>query len=98
MPQSPGKERQYTPIQTSILNELLELEKLEQMKPLQDIDSRSQFVFSFDWTNSTLDQTVKKAVEDLLVEFQDIFARHHFDIGINTEFKVPLTFRHKVPL
>ena len=33
----------------------------------------------------------KQAVENLLVEFQDIFARHRFDIGINTEFKVQLT-------
>ena len=32
----------------------------------------------------------KQAVEDLLVEFHDIFAQHRFDIGINTEFKVQL--------
>ena len=30
-------------------------------------------------------------MEDLLVEFHDIFAPHRFDIGINTEFKVQLT-------
>ena len=32
----------------------------------------------------------KQTVENLLVEFHDIFARHRFDIGINTEFKVQL--------
>ena len=30
-------------------------------------------------------------IEDLLVEFHDIFARHQFDIGMNEEFKVKLT-------
>ena len=30
-------------------------------------------------------------VEELLVELNDIFARHRFDIGINREFKVKLT-------
>ena len=33
----------------------------------------------------------KQAVENLLVELHDIFARHRFDIGIRTEFKVQLT-------
>ena len=36
----------------------------------------------------------KHAVEDLLVEFHDIFVLHRFDIGINTEFKVQLIPLH----
>ena len=44
----------------------------------------------FDWTDSTLQLDAKQAVEDLLVEFHEIFARHRFDIGIKTEFKVQL--------
>ena len=30
-------------------------------------------------------------IEDLLVQFHDIFARHRFDIGMNEDFKVKLT-------
>ena len=33
----------------------------------------------------------KKAVEDLLVEFHGKFARHRFEIEINTEFRLLLT-------
>ena len=33
----------------------------------------------------------KQAIEDILVEYHDIFARHRMDIGMNTEFKVKLT-------
>ena len=90
-PQNPGNEKEHTPIQTRILNELRELEQLEKLNPLQNTESRSQFLSNFDWAGSTLQSDAKQAVEDLLVEFHDIFARHRFDIGINTEFKVQLT-------
>ena len=33
----------------------------------------------------------KQAIEDILVNYHDIFARHRMDIGMNTEFKVKLT-------
>ena len=90
-PQNPGNEKEQTPIQTRILNELRELEQLEKLNPLKDTDSRNQFLSNFDWTDSTLQPDAKEAVENLLVDFHDIFARHRFDIGINTEFKVQLT-------
>ena len=90
-PQNPGTEREHTPIQTRILNELRELEQLEQLNPLEDTDYRDQFLSNFDWTDSTLQLDANQANGDLLVEFHDTFARHRFDIGINTEFKVQLT-------
>ena len=37
-------------------------------------------------------------IEDLLVEFHDIFARHRFDIGMNEEFKVKLTPKDDSPV
>ena len=90
-PKDPGNEGEHTPIQTRFLHELRELEKLEQINPLEDIDSRNQFLYIFDWTDSTLQLDAKQAVEDLFVDFHDIFARHRFDNGINTEFRVQLT-------
>ena len=36
-------------------------------------------------------------IEDLLVEFHDIFARHRFDIGMNEDFKVKLTPKDDSP-
>ena len=52
--QNPGNEREHTPIQTRILNELQELEQIEKLNPLEDTDSRYQFLFNFDWLDSTL--------------------------------------------
>ena len=45
----------------------------------------------FDWTDTLLRETEKHAVENILVEYHDIFARHRRDIGMSTEFKVKLT-------
>ena len=90
-PQNPGNRKERTPIQTRILNELRELEQIEKLNPLQNTNSRNQFLSNFDRTVSTLQPEAKQAVENLFVEFHDIFARHRFGIGINTEFKVQLT-------
>ena len=89
--QQPGNQKDHTPIQTRILNELRELEQFEKLNPLEDNNSRDQFLSNFGWTDSTLQLDAKQAAENLLVEFHDIFARHRFDIGINREFKVQLT-------
>ena len=91
MPQNPCNEREHTPIQTRILNETRELEHIEHMNPLEDTNSRDQFQSNFDLTDSTLQPDAKQGVEDLLVEFHDNFARHHFKFGINTEYKVQIT-------
>ena len=90
-PQNTGNKQEHTPIQTRILNELRELEQLEKLNPLEDTDCRDQLLTNFDWTDSTLQPDAKQAAEDLFVEFHEILARHRFDIGINTEFKLQLT-------
>ena len=90
-PQNPGNEKEHTPIQTRILKELRELEQLKKVIPVENTNSRNQFLSNFDWTDFTLQPEAKQAVENLLVEFHDFFARHRFVIGINTEFKVQLT-------
>ena len=77
-PQNPGNEEEHTPIQTRLLNELRELEQLEKINPLEDTDSRNQFLSNFDWIDSTLQPDAKQALENLLVEFHDNFARHRF--------------------
>ena len=89
--QNLGNEKDNTPIQTRILNELRELEQLENLNPLEDTNSQDQFLSNFHWTDFTLQMDGKQTVEDLILEFHDIFARHRFDIGIKTKFKVQLT-------
>ena len=90
-PEDPGDPTTYTPIQQRIYNELLELKELEKRNPHDNESSRKAFLSNFDWSDTTLSQTEQAEIEEILVEFHDIFARHRFDIGINREFKVKLT-------
>ena len=90
-PENPGKPEDHTPIQTRILKELNELKDKEKLNPQESTESRNKFLKRFDWTDTLLTETEKQAIENILVEYHDIFARHRMDIGMNTEFKVKLT-------
>ena len=90
-PENPGKPEDHTPIQTRILKELNELKDKEKLNPQEGTESRNKFPKRFDWTDTILTETEKHAIEDNLVEYHDIFARHRMDTGMNTEFKVKLT-------
>ena len=71
----PGKTEDHTPIQTRILKELSELQENEELNPKGDVDSRMKFLKRFDWTNTLLKEIEKHAVDNILVEYHDIFAR-----------------------
>ena len=90
-PENPGKPEDHTPIQTRILKELNELKDKEKLNPQESREARNKFLKRFDWTDTLLTGTEKQAIEDILVEYHDIFARHRMDYGMNTEFKVKLT-------
>ena len=90
-PENPGNTNEHTPNQTRILKELCELKQKEKLNPKDDSESRIEFLKRFDWTDTLLTETEKQAVEDILVEYHDVFARHRMDIGINKEFKIKLT-------
>ena len=72
--------RRSYPIQTRILTELRELQRREKLNPQENIESRTEFAKRFDWTDTLLTETEKQAVEDILVEYHDIFPRHRMDI------------------
>ena len=90
-PANPGNKEEHTPIQTRILKELRELQQEEKLNTKDDNESRIEFLKRFDWTDTLLNENEKHAVEDILAEYHDIFARGRMDIGMNTEFKVTLT-------
>ena len=96
-PEDPGDPLSHTPIQQRILKELYILQEFEKLNPQDNPESRRQFLAHFDWTDSTLNPTERTQIEELLVEFHDIFARHRFDIGMNEDFKVKLTPKDDSP-
>ena len=55
------------------------------------MEPRSKILKWFDWTDTLLRETEKQAIEDNLVEYHDIFARHRMDIGMKRDFKLKQT-------
>ena len=90
-PENPGKPEDHSPIQTGILNELNELKDKEELCPQESTESRNKVLKRFDWTDTLLTETEKQAIEKILVEYHDIFARNRMYIRMNTKFKVKLT-------
>ena len=85
------KRENHTPIQTRILKEFFEIKEKEKLNTQQSTESRNKFLRRLDWNDTLLPETKNQAIEDILVDYHDIFARHRMDIGKNTEFKVKLT-------
>ena len=75
-PENPEDEDSHTPIQRRILQELRNLQEAEQLNPQTDDESRRKFLSNFDWKDSILQQHEIRKIESLLIEYQDIFARH----------------------
>ena len=74
--ENPGDPTKYTPIQQRIYNELVELQRLENLNPRESDESRQQFLANFDGPIRTLNEQEKQQIEEILVEYNDIFARH----------------------
>ena len=68
-----------------------ELEEKVTFCPKDDADSETHFLERFDWYDNLFTEANKQGVKDILVEYNDIFARHRNDIGMNTQFKVEVT-------
>ena len=85
---NPGNIEDHTLIQTQILRELRKLQLKEELNQKDETESRMEFFDRFDWTDTLLTETEKQAVEDILVDDHDTFARRRMDIGMNTELKV----------
>ena len=97
-PENSGNEEKHTPIQRRILKEIRELIKKEELDPTKDQESRKNFLDMFKWEGSQIEGNDKKQLEQTIIEYNDIFARHPLDIGINNNFKVKLTPKDERPI
>ena len=66
------------------------LKEQEKLDPTKDSESRKNFLSKFRWDNSILTEQEKEQIEELLVSFHNVFARHNYDVGGNDQFKIKL--------
>ena len=87
-----------TRLSKKILRELQALQDLEILDPTKDEEPWEKFLENFDWEDFILASVEIARIEDLLVKFYDIFARHRFDIGMKEEFKMKLSPKNNSPV
>ena len=97
-PDNPGDPNTHRPIQSRILREIKELEEIQKLNPTNSAEEREAFLKIFKWDDTQLSEDDKKDNEEILIEFNDIFARHRPDIGINHDFKIKLTPKTDEPV
>ena len=96
--ENPGNEEEHKPIQQRILKEIRELIKKEELAPTKDQESRKKFLDMLQRERSQIEGDDRKQLEETIVEYNDFFARHRRDIGINNSFKVKLTPKDERPI
>ena len=69
----------------------MELKEEEKLNPQESTESLTKILERSHWTDTLLTETEKQAIEDILVDYHDIFAKQRMDIGVNTEFNVKPT-------
>ena len=85
-------------IQRDIYDQILHFPSLEKIELKMNLQDRLTFIKNFKWKNSVLKEDQKSKVEDLLVDFSDIFAKHRFDVGYNSDLKIKLKPEDTRPL
>ena len=97
-PETCSSPENLPPLQREIYEQIKHFQSLEKIDPKIDCEQKEKFLQKFKWENSVLTSEQKVEVERLLVEFSDIFAKHRFVVGYNTELKIKLTSEHDMPV
>ena len=87
-----------TGIEKCIYDEIVQLKKEEKLDPISNALDKQKFLAQFPWKNSVFNSEQRRTVENLLLDYHHIFARHRLDIGKNDDFKVKLTPEHDEPM
>ena len=68
------------------------------MDPRKNEADKVDFLKKFSWDTCVLNADQKRQLEEFLVEYHDVFAKHCFDVGYSTELKIKLTPGHPFPV
>ena len=85
-------------VEKKIYESLIKFKEEEMLDPTINDTKRKQFLSKFNWDKSIFNTSQKKKMEELLVRFHKIFARHRLDLGKNTDSPVELTPEHNRPV
>ena len=97
-PENCKNPEQLNPLERRIYDEISKFRELEKSDPQSSETDKNQFLQQFHWEKTLFSRSERAEVENILVEFCDIFAKHRLDVGCNEHFKVKLTPEHHRPI
>ena len=97
-PENCSNPEKLTGIDKRIHDEITKLKNVEKLNPISNALDKQKSLAQFPWKNSVFNDEQKRTVENLLLEYHHIFARHRLDIGKNDDFKVKLTPENNEPM
>ena len=97
-PENCHENSKLTGVWKIIYDTIVKLRQNEKLDPTVDKENRTKFLSKFDWNDSIFSHEQKKHMENLLVKYHKIFARHRLDLGKNTDCPVKLTPEHNRPI
>ena len=68
------------------------------MDPKNNEADKLEFVKNFSCDTCVLKADQKRQLEEFPVEYHEVFAKHRFDVGCNTELKIKLTPEQPLPI
>ena len=86
------------PLQNKIFDKFSELQQRDSLNPQSNKKDKETFLKQFDWSKSSINAAQIAEMQHLLIKFYDIFAKHRFDVGYDTELKMKLTLAHDLPV
>ena len=83
-----------TPLQTEIYDQILQLQRQEKMDPKNNEADKLKFLEKNSWDTCVLKADHKRQLEEYMVEYHNVFVKHRFDVGCNTELNIKTTPEH----
>ena len=68
------------------------------MDPKNNEADKLEFLKKLSWDTFVLNADQKRQLDEFVVEYQDEFAKHRFDVDYNTDLKIKLTPEHPLPV
>ena len=87
-----------TLLQGEIFDQIFQLQRQEKMDPKNNEANNVEFLKKISWDTCVLSADQKKQLEDFLVYYYGVLAKHCFEVGCNIELKMELTLEHPLPL
>ena len=72
----------------------MQLQRQGEMDPKNNEGDKLEYLKKISWQNCVIKIDQRRQLEEFLVEYHNVFAKHRFDVGYNTEFRVKLTLEH----